>query len=117
MKMALGLVVAAAFVGAGCSAIPVRMHTETHIQHADGSVEHRSSDWEGTLDQLPAQLGKAGKELGDVTAQMAKELTDVPPPGKVALGDLHPRLAKYQGQHGQDFLTDAKDEHGVPISF
>jgi hypothetical protein len=93
------------------------MHTETHIQHADGTVEHRSSDWEGTLDQLPAQLGKAGKELGDVTAQMAKELTDVPPPGRVTLGELHPRLAKYEGQHGRDFLSDAKDGAGEPIPF
>lgn len=93
------------------------MHTETHIQHADGTVEHKSSDWHGTLDQLPAQLGKAGAELGEVTAKMAKELTDVPPPGRVHLKDLSPALAKFEGKRGEDFLMSAKDEKGNPIKF
>jgi hypothetical protein len=101
----------------GCSHIPVDFHTETHIQHADGTVEHKSSDWHGTLDQLPEQLGKAGAELGDVTSRMAKELTDVPPPGKVELKDLSPALAKYQGKHGADFLVTARDKTGKPITF
>lgn len=101
----------------GCSAIPVKMHTETHVQHADGTVEHHSSDWEGTLDQLPAQLAKAGKELGDVTAQMAKELTDVPPPGEVKLADLDPSLAKYKGKKGVDFIDHARDNDGKPLDF
>lgn len=107
----------ALFAGVGCSHIPVELHTETHIQHADGTVEHKSSEWHGTLDQLPAQLGKAGKELGDVTAKMAKELTDVPPPGKVALKDLAPELEKFQGKPGADFLVTAKDADGKPITF
>lgn len=93
------------------------MHTESHIQHMDGTSEHKSSDWHGTLDQLPAQLSKAGKELGEVTAKMVKELTDVPPPGKVELKDLSPELAKHQGQHDRDFLMSAKDEKGQPITF
>ena len=85
MKLALLPVAAAAVFAVGCSHIPVDFHTETHIQHADGTVEHKSSDWHGTLDQLPAQLSKFGTELADVTAQMGKELTDVPPPGRVEL--------------------------------
>ncbi len=101
----------------GCSHIPVTLHTESHVQHADGTVEHKSSDWHGTLDQLPEQLGKAGAELGDVTAKMAKELTDVPPPGKVELKDLSPTLAKHQGKRGEDFLVTAADEKGKPITF
>lgn len=121
MKLALRPVLVSALalgsLSLGCSAIPVKMHTETHIQHADGTVEHKSSDWEGTLDELPEQLGKAGAELGDVTAKMAKELTDVPPPGKVELKDLSPELAKFQGKRGADFLVSAKDENGKPISF
>jgi hypothetical protein len=103
--------------GLGCDKIPVEMHTQTVVQHADGTVEKKESHWKGTLDQLPAQLGKAGKELGDVTAKMAKELTDVPPPGKVELKDLAPELAKYQGQKNADFLVEAKDEAGKPITF
>lgn len=106
-----------ATLGLGCSHIPVTLHTESHIQHADGTVEHKSSDWHGTLDQLPEQLGKAGAELGDVTAKMAKELTDVPPPGKVELKDLSPALAKHQGKRGEDFLITAKDDKGKPITF
>src|SRR4051812_14165826 len=110
MKLLPLAVLAAAAVSIGCDQIPVHMHTESHIQHADGTAEHKSSDWHGTLDQLPAQLGKAGKELGEVTAKMAKELTDVPPPGKVELKDLAPELAKYQGKRGEDFLVMAKDD-------
>ena len=106
-----------AFTALGCSSIPVQMHTSTTIQHSDGTVEHKETHWQGTLDQLPAQLGKAGKELGAVTAQMAKELTDVPPPGQVALDDLHPSLAKYKGQKDADFLMEAKDADGKPIEF
>jgi hypothetical protein len=107
----------AALAMLGCDQIPVHMHTESHVQHLDGTVEHKSSDWHGTLDQLPAQLAKAGKELGEVTAKMAKELTDVPPPGKVELKDLSPELQKYQGQRGADFLVSAKDGKGQPITF
>lgn len=102
---------------AACSMIPVHMHTETHIQHMDGTVEHTSSDWEGTLDQLPDQLSKEGEHLAHVTSKMVAELTDVPPPGNVTLADLHPNLAKYKGQHGVDFLADAKDAEGKPITF
>lgn len=103
--------------GLGCDQIPVEMHTQSVVQHADGTVERKESHWKGTLDQLPAQLGKAGKELGEVTAKMAKELTDVPPPGKVELKDLDPNLAKYQGQKNADFLVAAKDSDGKPIPF
>ena len=109
------LVMGAASIG--CDQIPVHMHTESHVQHMDGTVEHKSSDWHGTLDQLPAQLAKAGKELGEITSKMAKELTDVPPPGKVELKDLSPELAKHQGQRGADFLSTAKDDKGHPITF
>jgi hypothetical protein len=93
------------------------MNTTTHIQHADGTVEHKETHWEGTLDQLPAQLGKAGEELGATTAKMAKELTDVPPPGQVKLSDLHPSLAKHEGKKGADFLVEAKNPDGTPIDF
>jgi hypothetical protein len=105
------------FMAIGCGAIPVEMHTSTTVQHSDGTVEHKETHWHGTLDQLPAQMGKAGKEFGAVTAQMAKELTDVPPPGQVALDDLHPSLAKYKGQKDADFLINAKDDQGKPIDF
>lgn len=116
--LVLPLVVVLPGLGAlGCDQIPVHMHTESHIQHMDGTSEHKSSDWHGTLDQLPAQLGKAGKELGEVTAKMARELTDVPPPGKVELKDLSPELGKHQGQRGRDFLVTAKDDKGEPITF
>lgn len=118
MKLrSFGPLLALGALGLGCDKIPVEMHTQTVVQHADGTVEKKESHWHGTLDQLPAQLGKAGKDLGDVTAKMAKELTDVPPPGKVELKDLSPELAKYQGQKGADFLVEAKDDAGKPINF
>jgi hypothetical protein len=111
------LLVLGAFAVAGCKYIPVHMHTESHVQHLDGTVEHKSSDWEGTLDELPAQLEKAGSELATVTSKMVKELTDVPPPGSVELKDLSPDLEKHQGKRGRDFLIAAKDDDGKPIKF
>jgi hypothetical protein len=115
--MKLALLPFVVFAAVGCSHIPVEMHTETHIQHADGTVEHKSSDWHGTLDQLPAQMSKVGRELGDDMSKMAKELTDVPPPGRVQLGDLDPSFASHQGKRGQDFLSTAKDDKGNAITF
>ena len=54
MKLALLPVALLALGAAGCASIPVQLHTESHVQHADGTVEHKSSDWQGTLDQLLA---------------------------------------------------------------
>jgi hypothetical protein len=48
---------------------------------------------------------------------MAKELTDVPPPGKITLKDVHPSLAKYEGDPKADFLVQAKDNDGKPIDW
>src|SRR5215472_18939100 len=93
---------------AACSAIPVHMNTSTTIQHADGTVEHKETHWKGTLDQLPAQLSKAGDELADTTGKMVKELTNVPPPGHVKLGDLGPAIVPMQGDPQCDFLVAAR---------
>ncbi len=113
----LGLGLLVPTLACGCSHIPVTMHTDTRIQHADGKVEHKHTEWHGTLDQLPDQLGKAGAELGAVTGEMVKVLTDVPPPGEVKLGDLSPSLRKYEGKPKADFLVRAKDKDGKPIKF
>jgi hypothetical protein len=119
MKRATTILGLAATVAAAsaCNMIPVQMHTSTTIQHADGTVEHSETHWQGTLDQLPAQLSKAGGELARVTGKMVKELTDVPPPGKVQLADLGPGLQTYQGNPQCDFLINAKDDDGNPIDF
>ena len=101
----------------GCSAIPVHMNTSMTVVHGDGTVEHKETHWEGTLDQLPAQLSKAGDDLADVTGKMVKELTDVPPPGKVKLSDLGPSLQSFEGNPQCDFLVAAKDDDGKPIDF
>lgn len=100
-----------------CSAIPVEMHTNMTVQHADGTVEHKETHWHGTLDQLPGQLNKFGDDLGAVTTKLVKELTDVPPPGKITLKDLDPALAKYEGEKRADFVMQAKDNEGNPIDF
>jgi hypothetical protein len=101
----------------GCGAIPVKMNTSMTVRHSDGTVEHKETHWEGTLDQLPAQLSKEGSELADVTGKMVKELTDVPPPGKVQLSDLGPSMQSFQGNPQCDFLISAKDDDGKPIDF
>lgn len=104
-------------VATGCAAIPVKMNTSMTVVHGDGTVEHKETHWEGTLDQLPAQLSKAGGDLADVTGKMVKELTDVPPPGKVKLSDLGPGLQSFEGNPQCDFLVSAKDDDGKPIDF
>jgi hypothetical protein len=114
---AMGPVCLTAALTCGCGAIPVQMHTSTTIRHSDGTVEHKETHWKGTLDQLPAQLSKAGDELAEVTGKMAKELTDVPPPGKVKLSDLGPGMQAFEGNPGTDFLSIAKDDDGKPIDF
>jgi hypothetical protein len=112
------LPLAAVVAGASaCSQIPVHMTTFSTIQHADGTVEHKESHWQGTLDQLPAQLNKAGDDLAEVTGKMVEELTAVPPPGKVKLGDLAPGLQAFEGNEQCDFLRAAKDDDGKPIDF
>jgi hypothetical protein len=93
------------------------MHTEMHIQHADGTVEHKETHWKGTLDQLPEQVSIASKDLWVVTKELIKVLTDVPPPGHVALHDLSPSLAKFEGNPDADFLMQAKTPDGKPIKF
>lgn len=115
----LELLVPAALVvlATGCSVIPVKMNTSMTVVHGDGTVEHKETHWEGTLDQLPAQISKTGGELADVTGKMVKELTDVPPPGKVKLGDLGSGLQGYEGNPQCDFLIAAKDGDGKPIDF
>jgi hypothetical protein len=104
-------------IATGCGAIPVKMNTSMTVRHSDGTVEHKETHWEGTLDQLPAQLSKAGDDLADVTGKMVKELTDVPPPGKVKLSDLGPSLQSFEGNPQCDFLVSAKDDDGKPIDF
>jgi len=101
----------------GCNMIPVHVHTESTIVHSDGKVEHKEHDWEGTLDQLPAELSRAGAELADVTSKMAKELTDVPPPGHVALKDLGPGFAKFEADPETNFLLVAKNDKGEKEDF
>ncbi|HEX8789582.1 MAG TPA: hypothetical protein VF765_01425 [Polyangiaceae bacterium] len=119
MRIVPRVLVPAAFVVAatGCSMIPVKMNTSMTVVHGDGTVEHKETHWEGTLDQLPAQMAKAGDDLADVTGKMVKELTDVPPPGKVKLSDLSPGLQSYEGNPQCDFLISAKGDDGKPIDF
>ncbi len=106
-----------AALASGCSMIPVKMHMETRTMNADGRVETKTKDWEGTLDQLPGELAKAGSELGDVTAKMVKQLTDVPPPGKVELKDLGPGMEQYQNRPETDFLQAARNDKGEKEEF
>ena len=62
MKLALRSVVVSALalgsLSLGCSAIPVKMHTETHIQHADGTVEHSRATGRGLWISSPNSSGR-----------------------------------------------------------
>ena len=104
----------------GCAVgklIPVNLNVTSERKGADGKVDRRQMHWQGTVADLPDGLNKAANELQDVTDELVRVLTEVPPPGTVALGDLGPGLSRFQGSGETDFLIAAKDKEGKPISF
>jgi hypothetical protein len=94
----------------GCEHIPVQMHTSMTVQHADGTVDHKETHWQGSLAELPGHMEELGHDLSMVTGELIKKLTEVPPPGHVKLGDLAPGLAKHENRPETNFLLNAKDE-------
>lgn len=106
---------------AACNLIQVKQDRTMTYHNADGTVTVKHEHWEGTLDQLPSHMGKqlteAGDQLATATTKMVKQLKDVPPPGKVKLGDLGPGMGKFEGNPQTDYLLQAKDDDGNPIAF
>jgi hypothetical protein len=70
-----------------------------------------------TLQKLPDLLVRANFDVSVATANLIADATELPPKGTVRLGDLSPELRQYQAQVGLDFLHDARDVDGQPISF
>jgi hypothetical protein len=89
--------------------------------NADGTTTVKHEHWEGTLDQLPSHMSEewsaAAGQLSKVTGKLVKELTNVPPPGNVKLGQLGAGLDKFQGNPQTDFLMQATDDQGNAIPF
>jgi hypothetical protein len=90
-------------------------------KNADGTTTVKHEHWEGSLDQLPSHLNDewsaAAGQLTAITGKLVKELTNVPPPGTVQLGQLGAGLDKFQGNPQTDFLIQATDDQGNAIPF
>lgn len=111
------------FLSLGCEHIPVQMHTSMTVQHADGTVDHKETHWQGSLAELPGHMEELGHDLTMITGELEaalKKLTEVPPPGKVALKDLSPGLAKYEDDGNVNFVKgaiDAKTKEPIPFEY
>ncbi len=111
------------FLSLGCEHIPVQMHTSMTVQHADGTVDHKETHWQGSLAELPGHMEELGHDLTMITNELEaqlKKLTEVPPPGKVALKDLSPGLAKYEDDANVNFVghaIDAKTKEPIPFEY
>jgi hypothetical protein len=111
------------FLSLGCEHIPVQMHTSMTVQHADGTVDHKDTHWQGSLAELPGHMEELGHDLTMITSELElqlKKLTEVPPPGKVALKDLSPGLAKYEDNKEVNFVghaIDAKTKEPIPFEY
>lgn len=113
----------AGFLSLGCEHIPVQMHTSRTVQHSDGTVDHKETHWQGSLVELPGHMEELGHDLTMITSELEvqlKKLMEVPPPGKVALKDLSPGLASYEGISNVNFVAhaiDAKTKEPIPFEY
>ena len=108
---ALALTVAAS----GCDMI--KMHgvvkTTTVI---DGKETTKERKFE-SLEEMPAALRAGAGDMAETTEEIAKKLTEAPPPGQVKLSDLSKSLEPYEKSPEFNFLAKAKNPDGTPIEF
>ena len=108
---ALGLALAVS----GCDMI--KMHgvvkTTTVI---DGKETTKERKFE-SLEEMPAALKAGAGDMADTTEELAKKLTEAPPPGQVKLSDLSKSLEPYESNPELNFLAKAKNADGTPIEF
>jgi hypothetical protein len=87
--------------------------TTVKTENGKTTVHRREVD---KIEDMPAAVSEAADEMAEVTAKLIKKLTDVPPPGKVKLGDLGAGFKDFEGKKDFDFLIQAK-EGEKPIEF
>ena len=79
---------------------------------SDGSMTTETKecdDW----NEMKEELAVSAKELHATTKALIGTLTDVPPPGQVALGDLSSEFARFEGKVAFDFLRAGATESNV----
>jgi hypothetical protein len=80
--------------------------------NADGTTTTETKEYDD-WDEMKEDLAKSAKELRATTKALITTLTDVPPPGRVKLGDLSATFAQYEGNAAFDFIVDAdSDDEG-----
>jgi hypothetical protein len=97
-----------------CDQFKFKGHVTTvKTENGVTTVKRREVD---KLEDMPGAISEAADEMAAVTAKLIKKLTDVPPPGKVKLGDLGAGFKDFEGQKEFDFVMQAK-EGDKPIEF
>jgi len=103
LVFAVGLVMG---LGA-CDQLKFKGHVTTvKTENGHTTVHRREVD---KIEDMPGAVSDAAHEMADVTKQLVKKLTDVPPPGNVKLGDLGAGFKDFEGKKDFDFLVQAKE--------
>jgi hypothetical protein len=92
----------------GCGVVKVGNPRVTSAD-SSGHTQTREVAWGDLPGELAAPYAKMGTALRDASTSIWKEIHDVPPPGRVALGDLDRRLAGYEKHPRLDALCCTKD--------
>jgi hypothetical protein len=77
--------------------------------NADGTTTTETKEYDD-WDEMKADLAIAAKELRQTTKALITTLTEVPPPGRVKLGDLSASFAQYEGNTAFDFIVNADSD-------
>lgn len=77
--------------------------------NADGTTTTETKEYDD-WDEMKADLAIAAKELRATTKALITTLTDVPPAGRVKLGDLSASFAQYEGNSAFDFIVNAESD-------
>ncbi len=110
-RRVLGLALLSTFAAA-CEALGIKGKVVTTMTK-DGHTTVKERDFKN-WDEFEDAMGEVGtdfssfaKDVGAVTAELVKKLVDVPPPGKVRLGQLDPSLQTFEGNIKYDYLKVA----------
>ena len=107
----LGLGVLSSLVAA-CEAIGLHGKVVTTMTKNGHTTVHERDfknwdEFEDAMGEVGTDFSGFAKDVGEITAKLIKKLTDVPPPGKVRLGQLDPSLKPFEGNIKYDYIKVA----------
>ena len=117
----LGLAVLSSFAAA-CEAIGLHGKVVTSFTKNGHTTVHERKfknwdEFEDAMGEVGTDFSEFAKEVGAVTAKLIRKLTDVPPPGKVRLGQLDPSLQQFEGNIKYDYIKVATMQPNTAYDF